>query len=329
VRDVAGKTQDVRSVQENPRSEDAVGGATDEARERRGRGGAGRATSRGARRGGVLLKQPLVGDGIAQGDGAVVGHQRIGGDVRGEQRHRSQPARIRQFGQCGRQREPARIPTEVSSAELTTAGIPACATMSSARRTPPSGATFTTRRSAAPARATLRGSDSLRTLSSAAISTGVPADCKAAAHLRQALDLRHGLLSVFKSDVGQPGECLHGRRDVPAAVGVHADGGVREGGADGGDAGGVVVERLAALGDLDLDGVHAAEPGKYFRHAVRRNGGHGGVDRDLVRRGSGKPSQPASMAAASQREASASPYSGKGQNSPQPAGRAAAATRVP
>ena len=40
----------------------------------------------------------------------------------------------------------------------------------------------------------------------------------------------------------------------------------------------------------------------------------------LVRSGSGKPCQPASIAAASQREASASPYSGKGQNSPQPSG---------
>ena len=42
----------------------------------------------------------------------------------------------------------------------------------------------------------------------------------------------------------------------------------------------------------------------------------------LSRSGAGKPCQPASIAAASQREASASPYSGKGQNSPQPSGPA-------
>ena len=59
-------------------------------------------------------------------------------------------------------------------AELTTAGSPACATISRARRTPPSGATFTTIRSAAPARATASGSSALRTDSSAAIKVPTP-----------------------------------------------------------------------------------------------------------------------------------------------------------
>ena len=42
-----------------------------------------------------------------------------------------------------------------------------------------------------------------------------------------------------------------------------------------------------------------------------------GID---ARRGSGQPTHPASMAAANQREDSASSYSGNGENSPQPLG---------
>ena len=55
--------------------------------------------------------------------------------------------------------------------------------------------------------------------------------------------------------------------------------------------GGVVVKGLAALGHLDLDGIHPAEAGEDFGNAVCRNGRDGGVNRDGVpqRRGEAQP----------------------------------------
>jgi hypothetical protein len=100
------------------------------------------------------------------------------------------------------------------------------------------------------------------------------------AHFRQAVDVRHRLLRVFQPRTGQPGEGFHRFRDAPASVGVHADGGVRQFGADGGDPGGVVVEGLSAFRHLDLDRIHPAKAGQDFRHARSGDGRHCGVDGD-------------------------------------------------
>ena len=70
---------------------------------------------------------------------------------------------------------PIPSPTEVSSALETTHGNPASAMTARAALIPPSGWAFTTRTSAAPARATASGSLAFRTLSSAAIRTPRPA----------------------------------------------------------------------------------------------------------------------------------------------------------
>ena len=59
-------------------------------------------------------------------------------------------------GRAAANATPALMPTEVSSAEETTAGRPQSATMVSAWATPPSGATLTTIRSAASRRAAAR-----------------------------------------------------------------------------------------------------------------------------------------------------------------------------
>ena len=72
-------------------------------------------------------------------------------------------------GSAAARAAPCARPTLVSSADDTTAGRPASATMFSARRTPPRGCALTIRMSAAPARATASGSSALRTDSSAAI----------------------------------------------------------------------------------------------------------------------------------------------------------------
>jgi len=64
---------------------------------------------------------------------------------------------------------------------------------------------------------------------------------------------------------------------MPAPVRIDTDGGVGEGVAHGGDPCDVVGKRLATLSNFDLDGINAAEPRKYFRHALRRDCGNGGV----------------------------------------------------
>lgn len=47
---------------------------------------------------GVPDQQVRVGGNVTKADGAVVGNQRVRRDVRGEQRHRPEPARIGQVG---------------------------------------------------------------------------------------------------------------------------------------------------------------------------------------------------------------------------------------
>ena len=211
----------------------------------------------------------------------------------------------------------------MSSAELTTAGSPACATMSRARRTPPSGATFTTIRSAAPARATLRGSSSLRTLSSAAISTGTPGGPQPPAHLGEARDVRHGLFGVFQPDGGQPGQCLDGRPARPSRR-SRPPGSRRPAAPRGPRRPGRRRRRGVWPRSATLILTASTRPNRARISGTRSAATAGTVALTgmLVRSGAGKPCQPASMAAASQREASASPYSGKGQNSPQPSGPA-------
>ena len=105
----------------------------------RGNGAAARATSAGGRIGRVALHELRVGGDRAQVQHPAAGHVGFGRDVGREQGHRAQPARVRKSGSAAASATPARMPTEVSRAELTTAGSPASATISSARRTPPSG----------------------------------------------------------------------------------------------------------------------------------------------------------------------------------------------
>ena len=87
----------------------------------------------------------------------------------------AQPAGVRQFGQRRGERQPGADPHGGVQGRADDGGEPGLRHDVQGAPHSPSGATFTTIRSAAPARATLSGSSSLRTLSSAAISTGIPA----------------------------------------------------------------------------------------------------------------------------------------------------------
>ena len=83
----------------------------------------------------------------------------------------------------------------------------------------------------------------------------------------------------------------------------------------------VVGQRLAGLGHLDLHRVAAVVAGQ-DRRPPARGGTAGSVafTGTRSRTGGGQPSQAASTAAASHRDDSAGPYSRNGANSPQPAG---------
>ena len=152
--------------------------------------------------------------------------------------------------------------------------------MSRARRTPPSGATFTTIRSAAPARATLSGSSSLRTLSSAAISTGTPA-----ARSRRRTSARPAMSGTGCSAYSSPTPAS--RVSAATAVGTSQPPFASTRIAASGSAARTAATRAASssrrlpgLGHLDFDGVHPAEAGQDFRDPVRGDGGDRGVDRD-------------------------------------------------
>ena len=224
-------------------------------------------------------------------------------------------------GSAAASASPARIPTEVSSAELTTAGSPACATMSRARRTPPSGATFTTIRSAAPARATLSGSSSLRTLSSAAISTGTPA-----ARSRRRTSARPAMSGTGCSAYSSPtaasrvsASTAAGTSQPPfASTRIAASGSAARTAATRAASS---SRRLAGLGHLDLDGVHPAEAGQDLRDPVRGDGGDRGVDRDAV--DAAAPGSPASRPRRRRRASGRLPgrrTPGRGRIRPSPAG---------
>ena len=227
------------------------------------------------------------------------------------------------YGKSGRaaaSASPARMPTDVSKAELTTAGSPACATMSRARRTPPSGATLTTIRSAAPARATRRGSVSLRTLSSAAISTGAPASrSRVLTSARPSMDGTG--CSAYSSPTGAS------RVSASTAPGTSHPPLASTRTAASGKAARTASSRATSSSSdcpcsATLTLTASTRPNRASTSATRwaATAGTVALTGTDVRSGAGKPCHPASMAAASQREASASPYSGNGQNSPQPAG---------
>ena len=110
--------------------------------------------------------------------------------------------------------------------------------------------------------------------------------------------------------------------DVPGAVGVHPD---RAAGpervADGLDPGQVVGQRSGVVGDLDLGGA-AAGPATIACARAGSTAGTVTLTGTRSRTGAGQPTVACSTAVASQAAASSSPYSGNGQNSPQPAGPA-------
>ena len=122
-----------------------------------------RATNDGVRANGVGPQQVWIRADPAQLQRATHGKEPVRGDIRFQKRTGGQPARRRAAGATPLPRRLRRRPMEVSSAEETTAGSPACATISRALRTPPRGWALMTIRSAAPARATANGSSSLRT----------------------------------------------------------------------------------------------------------------------------------------------------------------------
>ena len=189
------------------------------------------------------------------------------------------------YGSSGRaaaSASPARIPTEVSSAELTTAGSPACATISRARRTPPSGATLTTIRSAAPARATLRGSSSLRTLSSAAISTGTPA-----ARSRRRTSARPAMSGTGCSAYSSP--TAASRVSASTAAGMSQPPFASTRIAASGSASRTAATRAASSSrlwprsaTLTLTASTRPKRARISGTRVRRHGGDRGVDRDAV-----------------------------------------------
>ena len=151
--------------------------------------------------------------------------------------------------------------------------------MSRARRTPPSGATLTTIRSAAPARATRRGSVSFRTLSSAAISTGVPA-----ARSRVRTSARPSMVGTGCSAYSSPTDASRVRALTAAGTSHPPLASTRM--AASGNAARTALSLaassssdLSTLGNLDLDRVHPAEPGEHLGHPVRGHGRHGGVNR--------------------------------------------------
>ena len=155
------------------------------------------------------------------------------------------------------------------------------------RATPPSGATLTTTTSAAPSRATRIGSSALRIDSSAAMSDVDPVARQGGSQLDELLDAGARLLGVLEVVCREPPQRLRGGLDVPPAVGVDPDARRRtHRGPDGGDPVDVVVERLAALGDLDLRRRAPVEAGEHLGHAIRADGRDGRVDGHGVAHGS-------------------------------------------
>ncbi|MDI2020828.1 hypothetical protein PJL18_01339 [Paenarthrobacter nicotinovorans] len=223
-------------------------------------------------------------------------------------------------GRAAARARPARIPTEVSSAELTTAGSPACWTMSKARRTPPSGATLTTMRSAAPARATRRGSSSLRTLSSAAMRTGVPAE----ESLRRT-SARPSMVGTGCSAYSKPTADSFPSASTAWSTSQPPLASTRM--AASGRASRTATTRARSSASCcpfsaTLILTASTRPNRASTSGTRSAETAGTVAFTGIasRNASGNPSQPASKAAANQREDSSSSYSGKGQNSPQPSG---------
>src|SRR5690606_3018497 len=111
----------------------------------------------------------------------------------------------------------------------------------------------------------------------------------ASAHAGQVLDSRAGLLDVLEATGGDLELRDRGHRgvDVPEAVDVDADlPSSAEGVADRLDAGDVVGERLAWLGDLHLGG-RAAAGGDDGVGTGGVDGGDGDVDGDPVAQGCG------------------------------------------
>ena len=193
-------------------------------------------------------------------------------------------------GRAAASATPAAMPTEVSRAEETTAGRPHSPTTSRARRTPPSGATLTTMRSAASRWATSRGSSALRIDSSAATGTSTPLRANRTRSSRSSSTDRAGLLGILQPVCREGAQRIDRLVHVPGAVRVDADARLwPHRVADRRHPAHVVGQRLAALGDLDLRGPAAREPVQNRTDLLSRDGGHGRVDGNAGAEGLGPP----------------------------------------
>ena len=220
-------------------------------------GGRARAPRRGARAGaGVGLDAAHRDRAVARDERlAPSRRRRAGRRCRARSRTRAREARPRAP-------RPSTRPTEVSSALDTTTGRPASAAMRSAAATPPSGCAFSTRRSAAPARATAQR---VVGLAHALVRRDRQRPVvQAGAQLGELGDGRARLLEVLEVvRVERVGGAL-GLVDVPAAVGIDADATLRpQERARRAHPGHVIRQHLSALGDLHLDGARAGESGEH------------------------------------------------------------------
>ncbi len=227
---------------------------------------------------GEAVESGGVGRHAFHRDRAVAGAQI--GHVVGEQRCGAETAVVLQVGERRRQRAPCEGRRRLSRALDTTAGRPVAAMICRACTAPPSGCALTTITSAAPERATARGSSDLRMLSSAA--TGCPGSAHGCAarrvrrRSRRAARCTRGSNSVSACTACSASSTFHrpfastrmrpsgrGRRARPAL-------GPRR------------RRALPALGDLDLRGAAAGETGEHRGHRGGVDRGHRGVHPDAV-----------------------------------------------
>ena len=243
-------------------------------------------------------------------------------------------------GRAAASATPPAIPTEVSRAEETTASSPVACTIARARRTPPRGWTLTTIRSAAPACATARGSVSLRTDSSAAIGVGMRSAARASR--RRARPWMPGTGCSAYSRGTTTASRLSASSAVawsqPALASIRTAASGRRRCTSATRARSASTPWMRGSGAMPGAGCSATltltagtGPKRSSSGAICSAGRAGTValTGTCVRTGSGQPCQPASIAAASQREDSWAPYSGNGENSAQPWGpRSSSASRT-
>ena len=201
--------------------------------------------------------------------------------------------RGRATGRAAASATPAEMPTLVSSADDTTAGSPQASTTASAARTPPSGATLTTMTSAASRSRTRSGSSALRMDSSAAIGTSMPLRAKAIRRSRSSSTVAHGCSAYSRSWRGEacpaPASASSTDHAPLASTRTRADGPMTS--RTAATRARSSVERLAALGHLDLGRRAPGEPRQHLRDLLGAHRGHRRVDGHRATHGIG-PADP-------------------------------------